>query len=314
MRKRKILAIIICIALTASIFCTPALASNEKAAYNTDKITLTKTNDGTWTSNPQNTYSIQSNSETVSVSLDSEYEGIYKTENNQYFQKIADSTYVPAEKISLPLTSYSSYQELEGYNIPEEMAEDIATMAAFAQKNNCEHAGVTIFVNDNTTNSGMCSLMTTQNTMPRETTTWNGMTFYHYQIYFTSMWTQPQQIKKGTTLTSAVASAITSLVMNVAGTNQTIGTAMSIYDVGKTCLQAWTDVTQSTPIYGRTDNAAYVNVCYNILNKYTYMYDPVYQRYIFGYATQKARIIQIDNDTYFYTSCGGQRCRGKVKL
>lgn len=150
--------------------------------------------------------------------------------------------------------------------MPAEVLDGIATMAAFAKQNNCTDARATIFVTD----LGISSL----NTLPRTSTTWNGFTFYHYQVYFTNMWTTWQTVAEAGQTTQAVLTAIKDLAVNAGGmASGPIGVVSNLYSLGATCLNAWTTATGKTPIYGNTSNKVMVDVSYDMYLKYTYYYE-----------------------------------------
>jgi uncharacterized protein YukE len=321
--KRKLLSIITCIGVIVSCCSTVSFAASESDAASTSSnsnIVLHQLSDGTWTNITSDNISsklTQSKTATVTVAKDSEFESIYKTADTKYFQKTAPSTYVSVNKVSLPLNSYSSYQTLKTYGIPAEMSKDIASMAALAKQNNCNNAQALVFVSSSSaelqsSQSTSMSTASTQNTMPVITTTWNGMTFHSYQIYFTEMNTTWQTLVQATSTTQAILSAISKMAVMCAETNEQVGALTNLYSAGQTCLQAWQSTTGAAPIYGNSQNKTQVNVNYNIMNQYTFKYNAYLAKDEYGYATQKARINEVDYDTFLYTSTGGQRATGKT--
>lgn len=244
--------------------------------------------------------------EVIKIVPEKEYDNIYySVDKDIYFQKANDSEFIPVEKVVFQLTDYAEYKNIQDYMIPDEVLDGIASMAAWAQENNNEDARGVIFVAESNTKSGL-------NTYPMTTTTWDGYTFHHYQVYFKNMWTSWQTIAEQGSTTKAVLTTIKEISMFLAGYKyEELGTASSLFSGGKSCLEAWQAQTGKTPIYGNLNNKVMVDIQYDIYLKYTYNYNPV-KGDVFGCATQKATITRIDTDTYLYTSSGGERSEKTV--
>lgn len=237
----------------------------------------------------------------VRVTQESKYENIYfSPERDAYFQKISNNEFVEVEKVEFQLTDYEKYQTIQNYEMPKEVLDGIASMAAFAQENSNVDARCVIFVAENKANRQL-------NTLPMVTTQKNGYTFHHYEVYFTSMWTSWQTISEKGATTIGNLKAIKELVMTVVGAkNTTIGVAYGLFNAGKTCLEAWMLETGQTPIFGNSNNKVMMDVNYDIYLKYTYNYNPI-RGETHGCSTQKVIVKQVDTDTYLYTSTGGER-------
>lgn len=244
----------------------------------------------------------------IRISPDEQFDNIYSaTSQKQYYQKTNDDEFVQVAKIDFNLTDYRAYTDIQKYSIPNEVLEGIASMAAWAEETNSENARGIIFVTDGKTRSEDL------NTYPVSTTTWDGMTFHHYQVYFTDMWTSWQTVAQKGATTEATLTAIKELAVTGAGmASGPLGVAATIYSAGATCLNAWKAITGKTPIYGNTNNKVMVDVNYNIYLKYTYYYDPFLQMDRLGCSSQRAYVKRVDTDTYLYTSTGGSRAEETV--
>ena len=241
--------------------------------------------------------------ETLKVFPELQFDNIYSTASqNQYYQKVNDEELIQVSKVEFDLSDYNAYTDIQKYSIPDEVLEGIASMAALAEKTDSKDAQGVIFVAENNTRASDL------NTYPMKTTTWNGQTFHHYQVYFTDMWTSWQTISEKSATTKAVLSAIKEIVVSGAGmVSAPIGVASSIYAGGKSCLEAFQTATGKTPIYGNTNNKVMVDVNYDIYLKYTYFYDKGLKEDRLGCSSQKVYLKRVDTDSYFYTSTGGAR-------
>ena len=232
-------------------------------------------------------------------------DGVFVSELGEYYMQVDQESLIKVNKKTYPLSSYSSFQEISKLEIPPEVLKDIASMAAFTESNDCKNANVILF----TKSDGL----TRDNVLPRETTYYNGKTFYHYKIYFTNCWTGFQTISQGTSTTQAVLTTIKELTMLAISTySSTIGTISSIYNAGRNCLQDWQASTGLTPIYCNSLNHVDVDICPDIYLKYTYYYDPVTDEELLGCSSQRAIIKQIDTNTYLYDSSGGTRVENSI--
>lgn len=304
---RKALSFILVIALLCINTSAIALAPDSYQTNESNSVTIYQSASGEWSAAREK---LTFNCSEKKIYEDAQFEDIYHSQDGAYFQKISSDTYLPVEPVVAPLSDYEAYKALEDYNVPSEVMDGIATMAAFAKENQCSDAKVTIFVS---TPEVTASLQSAPNTYPRSTTTWNGMTFHHYQAYFTNMWTTWQTVAQSGETTSAALTAIKNLSVTAAGfASGSVGIAANLYSGGATCLAAWKAATGKTPIYGNTSNKVMVDIRYQIYLKYTYYYDPILQIDRHGCSTQRAYVYQIDTDTYLYTSTGGQRVEQTV--
>lgn len=272
---------------------------------------IVKGNDGIWRpSITQNETVIQekSNNDALKVTFAKDYENIYQTSDNMYFFKVDNNSYVPVEKLTATLSDSNGIESLQQYKIPNEIYQDILKMKAIAEENGyADTAEVTLFVTK-LSNGAKSDYL---NIMPNEVTYWQNKKFISRQIYFTNMWTSWKEIAKGSGTTEATLKSIKELSMFA--TNYTpIGTAMDLINTGKNILENWKSTFGYTPIYGNTQNKVMVDVCYNICLKYTYYYEPMKKEEYLGCSSQKARILQIDTDTYLVTSQGGKRTEDTV--
>jgi hypothetical protein len=301
LKKRSFISwlLIFCLCFSTTL---PAFASNYEAVDNAKKVNICSSTDGTW--HAVSSREIVNNS-IVQIVEDQKFPGIYTSSSKQFFQETETDTYVPVIPINLMLNDDELYKILNAYNLPDEIIKDIGTMVVFAQEQNNNDAQITFFVLDNSNDTYRSSK---QNLIPVTTTGWKGYTFHNYQIYFTDMWTSWQTIAEKGSTTQSVLNAIKTLTAITAGsTSAVIGGAINLYNGGKTCLNAWISATGKTPIYGNTNNKVMVDICYDIYNKYTYYYDVSLKQDRLGCVSQKAYIVEIDTDTYLYSSSGGQK-------
>ena len=177
-------------------------------------------------------------------------------------------------------------------------------MAAAAEKNKNTNAEINLYVTASSS---------TPNTLPRTKTTWNSKTFYHYELYFTDLWTGWQTVASGSGISSSVLSSICDMTLNAIGsTSSKIGTIASVFGNGLTALEFWDAATTENPIYGNTSNKVMVDVCPDLYLKYTFYDDPTMGEEILGCATQKAKIKEIESSVYLYTQSGGKKVTGSI--
>lgn len=267
------------------------------------EILICEASDGTY-----KTVKTRNTSDAIRISPDSQFDNIYfALSQNQFFQKTDDDEFIQVSKIEFDLTNYEAYIDIQNYAIPDDVLDGIASMAALAEETNSEDAHGVIFVSNGVARSGE------PNKLPVTTTTWDGKTFHHYQVYFTDMWTTWQTVAQKGATTESVLTAIKDLVVTAMGmASGSLGAAANIYSAGNTCLSAWKALTGNTPIYGNANNKVMVNVEYNIYLKYTYYYDPFLKMDRLGCSSQRAYVKRIDTDTYLYTSKGGSRALDTV--
>lgn len=309
------LSLAMCLSMYSIVFAADVSVKEVEYANNADetlfpeKVVVYQAKADEWTSNSASSIGEQ---KSIVLCLDNQYEDVYTTESGQYFRRIDDENYIPSEKVSVALRDYDGYKLLKYYDLPSEVMNDIASMAALAEENGCTNAEASIFVSEESPTSSVVSAQKSGRESKIKTT-WNGKTFYSYQIYFTNMWTTWQTIAEKSATTKAVLSAIKNLAMNAAGSvSTTIGVATAIYSGGVSCLDAWKTATGKTPIYGNTSNKVMVDIKYDIYLKYTYYYDKMDKREMLGCSTQRAKIREIDTDTYLYSKSGGKRLRKTV--
>ena len=131
----------------------------------------------------------------IRISPDEQFDNIYsETSQKQYYQKTNENEFIQVSRVDFDLTDYNAYTDIQKYSIPDEVLEGIASMAAWAEETNSENARGVFFVTDGKTRSNDL------NTYPVSMTTWYGMTFHHYQVYFTDMWTSWQTVAQSITI------------------------------------------------------------------------------------------------------------------
>lgn len=304
MKLRKYFSAMLAFVLTL-LMCTPAFGENlnNDGAQTTKEILIYEVYDGLY-----RTVKARSATNTIRISPSAQFEDIYSsTEQNQYYQKTNDDEFVKVSKVEFNLTDYDAFTDIQKYNIPAEVLDGITTMAAWAESTGNPNAKGVIFATNESTRSG------TPNTFPKLTTKWNGMTFYHYRAYFTGLWTSWQTIASKGQTTASTLNGIKDLAVFAAGAaSGTIGTAAKIYSGGRTCIEAWKNITGKTPIYGNTANKVMVDIKYDMYLKDTYFYDPALKMERLGCSSQRAYVEQVDTDTYMYTSTGGSRAEDTV--
>lgn len=292
------MSFIIIISINASAITK---SKNEEEAFPQNEVLVYEASDGVFKT-------IKNSENFDKIIPDTQFDNIYaSTLTNQYYQKTNNDEYIKVSKIEFNLTDYDDYNSIQRFSIPDEVLQGIASMAALAEDTNSREACGVIFVSDGNTRSGNL------NTYPVTTTTWDGMTFHHYQVYFTDMWTTWQTVAEKSATTEVALSTIKELAVNGAGmASGPLGTAVNIYSLARTCLNAWRAITGQNPIYGNTNNKVMVDINYNIYLKYTYYYDPFLQMDRLGCSSQRAYVKQVDTDTYLYTSTGGSRAQETV--
>lgn len=300
---KKVLCIFLSAIMVMLLSTAGLAASQNNEIYFSDDIYIYEESEGIF-----RTAKSRNVTRTIRVSPDEQFDNIYlASSQEQYFQKTNDDEFIQVSKVDFDLTDYNAYTDIQKYSIPDEVLEGIASMAAWAEETNSENARGVIFISDGKARGENL------NTLPVTTTTWEGKTFHHYQVYFTDMWTSWQTVAQKATTTEAILSLIKELAVSVVGSgNGLIGRATAIYSDGSNCLNAWKAKTGKTPIYGNTNNKVMVDVNYHIYLKYTYYYDPFLQMDMLGCSSQRAYINRVDTDTYLYTSTGGSRAEGTV--
>lgn len=278
----------------------------------TEKITIYQVSENKWIiqDNKENKFALKKELKSID-----QLDYVYVTSEGEYFQKIDDKVLVPCDVITKSLNNFDDYKSIQKYQMPDEIMRDIASMADFAKRNNCADAKVSFVVSQNNIDEKTQNVKATgvKNTSKTKTT-WDGKTFYNYEIVFTNMWTSWQTIAEKGSTTQSVLNSIKDLVMNVAGSvSSKIGIISSIFSSGKSCLQTWKDVTGKTPIYGNNSNKVMDDIKYKMTLKYTYYYDKMAKREMLGCSSQKAKINKVDTDTYLYSSSGGKRVEQTIQ-
>ncbi len=301
---KKFLCLLLSSMMILSI-CTPVFAasSNKNQIVSSGDIYICEEADGLF-----RTAKNKRANNTIKVTQYEQFDNIFlESSQKQYYQKINEDEFIKVSKLDFALADYKSCADIHKYSVPDEVLDGIAKMAAWAEETNNQNARGAVFV------PSINSRDDNLNTIPPTTTTWNGMTFHNYQVYFTNMWTQWQTIVEKATTTEIALMGIKKLAAKVAGTfSASLGLAIDLYNAGVNCLEAWQTVTGKVPIYGNTNNAVMVDVNYNIYLKYTYYYDPFLQMDRLGCSSQLAFITRIDTNTYLYTSTGGSRVEQTV--
>ncbi|MBR2593211.1 MAG: hypothetical protein IKD83_01135, partial [Firmicutes bacterium] len=201
MKKKCIISLIVIFALTLTSFT--AFAANKDELLSNDNIFICEDSNGIYKASKTGM-----SSETIKILPDTQFDNIYSTPSKeQYYQKIDDNEFIKVSKVEFDLTDYDAYTNIQKYSIPNEVLEGIASMAAFAEETNSKDAQGVIFVSAGNERSGGL------NTYPVTTTTWNGKTFHHYQVYFTNMWTSWQTVVQKGSTTEAALKAIKELAV-----------------------------------------------------------------------------------------------------
>lgn len=303
-RTLSFLLVLVLLLLNTTVFAlNPDLSQKNEGG----SVTIYCSASGEWSTDSE---TFASTKYTTEIHADAQFEDIYISQDGTYFQKICDDTYLPVRPVVAPLSDYEAYEALKDYNVPSEVMDGIATMAAFAKENQCNDAKVTIFVSSPEVTA---STQATPNTYPRSTTVWDGKTFHHYIAYFTNLWTTWQTVAEAGATTSAALNAIKTLAVTAAGfSSGSVGVAANLFSAGATCLSTWKTATGKTPVYGNINNKVMVDICYYMYLKYTYYYDPILKVDRHGCSSQCAFVSRIDTDTYLYASTGGQRVEQTV--
>ena len=190
------LSLAMCLSMYSIVFAADVSVKEVEYANNADetlfpeKVVVYQAKADEWTSNSASSIGEQ---KSIVLCLDNQYEDVYTTESGQYFRRIDDENYIPSEKVSVALRDYDGYKLLKYYDLPSEVMNDIASMAALAEENGCTNAEASIFVSEESPTSSVVSAQKSGRESKIKTT-WNGKTFYSYQIYFTNMWTTWQTI------------------------------------------------------------------------------------------------------------------------
>lgn len=300
---KKIIVLMLSILLSIS-FQTVAFAQQETKDTNEagGDICIFENFDGTFTK-----YGSKCNLAKLVVSPMEEFDGVYMSKDNKYFQKISDDTFTIVEKKEFNLIDYDANRQIQSYNFPEEVLKEINSMAAFAERQGYKDAKCVIFLGANGNKEGL-------NTSPMVTSYWDGMTFHTYQVNFTNMYTEWKTVAEKGETTQAALSAIKDLAAIAGGlASGQIGIAVNLYNGGQSCLSVWKSATGSTPIYGNTNNKVMADICYDTNIKFTYFYDKMLNLDRLGCRTQRVYVKKIETDTYLYSASGGKKVSKVVR-
>ncbi len=286
------------VSLFMAVFCFLSLTISSSAkAYKDDRVLIIRNENGDW--NQCTAMPVSLESEGMWVRQSEDYDAVYVNEMGDSFLKVDDLTYIDVEEVSLPLSEYETYLTLEGYNLPQEVLDSVARMATLANETQNTSAKVKFY---------MPTSLTRLQTYPRTQTTWNGKTFYHYQVYFTDMYTGSQVISQGKSLSESVLSSIVEMIISVVGNkSENLEPVINLFSNGMSALEFWEESTGNTPIYGYASNKLEVDVCYDLYHKYTFYDDPNFGEEIFGCSSQKGKIKTVETTEYLYTENGGSR-------
>lgn len=296
---KKFLCLLLSSMMILSI-CTPVFAtsSNKNQIVSSGDIYICEEADGLF-----RTAKNKRANNTIKVTQYEQFDNIFlESSQKQYYQKINEDEFIKVSKLDFALADYKSCTDIQKYSIPDEVLDGIEKMAAWAEETNNQNARGAVFV------PSINSRDDNLNTIPPTTTTWNGMTFHNYQVYFTNLNTGWQTIHEGANVTENILSAFTDVAVTVSGmVSGTVGLITSIFGIGMSCLDAWVNSTGKVPIYGDPNDKVMANITGNLYLKYTYYYHPALQRDILGCSTQLTYIQTVETDTFLYTSTGGER-------
>ena len=225
-----------------------------------------------------------------------DFDGIYMTESGQYIQRVANGNYIPVDKVALSLGDSQLKQTLAIYDLPVNIYNDILNMQKLAEATECADTAQAVFFTPPNTRS----------TMPDETyIDDSGRKFIDRQVYYTNMSTGPQMVE-APSVTKDLLQSLKEITMLGVGFTPA-GTAISITETGVTLWDIWSDRHPGvTDITFHNTNYFWIQLRYNILSKFTYYYDEALDYEYLGCTTQKARITQIETETYtFLEDIGG---------
>lgn len=270
------------------------------------KLYIKKANNGKWNKCSSNSKAkIQITEKNSSI-------GIFKTNDGRYYKEVEPNSFIQVKKNQKKLSSFKAYKEMEKTNIPNEVLQGIASMAALAEENECEKAKVVYYTAYSSRNNALNNKGIKQNIVSASKKTWDGKTFYDYCIYFTNLQTKWKTIAESGETTKATLSAIKTLATGVVGTvSSGFASLCSIYEGGVSCLKAWKTATGKTPVYCDTSNSVMADIQYDIYLKYTYFLDGKTKR--LGCSSQMVFVKKIETATYLYSSKGGKKINRDIK-
>lgn len=291
------------IALTASMLLSlvPSMALAYKGTEDT-KITLIQNTDGTWSKIPNERKTYGLNDATIEAEICKDYDHVYLSEEQEYFQQITTDTYVEVEPVTANLNSKEDVENLQQYEIPQEMYHDILDIQSrIEDTEGNENAEVLIFVNaSENTNSRLKE----PNTMPDKHTRWNGMNFVNRVCYFTDMRSGTNKIDKGISWSEATARTATELYFFTNGASKA-AKAIDIFESFNNIVGWWRSAAGNVTIVSNAENYFEINLTYNMALQYTYLVMP--NKEYLGCASQRIRITHSDGEAFFFDGARGYK-------
>ena len=179
-------------------------------------------------------------------------------------------------------------------------------MAGYMEANELEGAGVTIFVPNQSTRSGI-------NEVVHSSTEYAGETFTHYEVYFTELPSGIKTIKEGGASRSVWngIKAVSFVVLEEVGSSVVekipiVGHTVNLFALGKGCVDAWEEATGETADTLSHNNYVQAGFYYTLYQKYTYIYDEDLDIERIGCRTKRIIITKLETRTYLFGSTGAQ--------
>lgn len=298
---KKVLAIIVSLAMCFSCLTVVSSATTNES----ETMCFVEGADGIWHKSASvSTYSAG----TVEAIKDVEFENVYMTSSGDYLQAINNDDYIPVSKMVIPLSTLDETNSLSKYGIPDEMYYDIYNMGKHAAELGNMDIAVNFFVAD----VSIAAKAVNTNIMPMETTTYQGHTYHHRQIYFTNVGGDYTTIVEGTSVSEAVLDTVSELaIYSISSASSIIGTITGIIDQVKTLFDIWKSATGLQKITPNAENYMQMAISYNILLKYTWYVEPSDTSIeLLGAVTQKVRITGEDFRVHYMNPSTG---RGTTK-
>lgn len=304
MKKSKLLKITSIIMAFSLVFSTIPVSATSTAP---ETLTIEKKSDGSFQLASRRLFSF---SDSLDIYVDDEFESVYTTKDARHFQETQEGVYIEVEPISGSLTDYSTYQTMKNLNLPEEVLNDIAAMAANAEANELEGAGVTVFV---PVQDSAMSARSGINEVTHSSTEYAGETFTHYEVYFTGMNSGWHTVKEGSD-SRAVWNGISAVfftVLEEAGSSvvesiPVVGPYVSLFMSGLGCIDAWEEATADTAITVNTENFSDARFFYTLYQKYTYFYVDDLDIERIGCRTKKIIVTKMETSTFMFSDSGGE--------
>lgn len=318
--KKGFLSLLLVFSMLTAMMTVPSYALSNEDVCSSNKIarnavfTIHEEHPGIWghkstTHSPSIQALNSTDVKTVQVYSDEQFDGIYRTSDGLSFQQIENDVFVPVKEVQASLGDYAACTALEQYKLPPEVMEAILSASKYVRQLDNSDASVSIFISDIPAKIKTKAGVSEPNTMAMTSTTWNGYTFHNYAFYFTKLPTGWITIVKGSDTLAATLDYVKDLVL-WAG-DEMLGGPISLFLSGVSCLDAWINADKPPIYYGNAQNKVQTKITFDLFCKYTYLWDGFADN--LGCCSQRVLIREVDTDSFFYTSKGGDTRSDEIK-